>query len=741
VLARLGRSVARHHRAVLVLGVLTLVAAGVLGAPAVDRLSLSRYSAPGSESDRVGAVLAEGFGTGSAGFAVLVTAEGGDVDAPGVAQAGRDLHDRLSAAEGVADVRSYWSSGSATMRSEDGSQALLLARLPGTADAVRQEVLPRLTPEFTVDGDGFTAVPGGSEELFRQAAAISTQDFVRAETILLPVVLVLLLAVLRNVVLAVVPLLVGVFAIAGTLAVFRLVTLAVDLSTFALNTTLVMGMALGVDYCLFLVFRFREELRAGRGTEDAVAETVRTAGRTVVFSGATVAVAFVALFALPFDFLRSFGYAGIVVVLFAMAGALVLLPAALAALGPRALRGAPVRAAGSATGGFWHATATRVMARPLVYGGAVLALLAVLAAPVSGIRFGLPDERVLPESAPARSVSEEIRSGFAAEEGDAVQVLAGLPSDDPRVAGYAAGLSRIDGVVQVDSAAGTFADGRRTAAPGADAERFAGADATWLSVVPSAAALEASPFGLVERVRAAEAPVPVEVGGYPAELLDYRDGVVERLPLVLALVLGLSAVLLFLLSGSLLLPLKATVLNLLSLAVMGGVLVWGFQEGGLAGLLGFTPPGALETNIPLLMFCIAYGLSMDYEVFMLARIKEEYDRTGDNAAAVAVGLQRSGPLISAAGAVLALSFLAYATSGIVLLQMLGVGLAAAILVDATLIRAVLVPAFMRVAGRANWWAPGPLRRLHDRVGIGESGPAPPAAPVPAPAGSGAAGTG
>ncbi|MFC4563885.1 MMPL family transporter [Nocardiopsis mangrovi] len=733
-LARLGRFTARHRWAVIAAGLVALIAAAVVGAPVIGQLSLNRYSAPGSESDRVAVALDRTFGTGSPDLALLATVEDGTVDDPAVREAGRDLHERLAAADGVADVRSYWNGDGATLRSDDGTSALLLARLPGDADHVRGDVLPRLASEFEGDGGaGITVGLGGSEELFRQVAAESSADFVRAEMIIFPVLFVLLVIVLRGLALPLVPLVLGVFTIAATLAVFRVVTLSTDLSTFALNITLVMGMALGVDYCLFVIFRFREELRAGRSTEDAVAETLRTAGRTVLFSGATVAVAFAALFALPFDFLRSFGYAGITVVLFGMVAALVLLPAVLAAFGPRAARGVFLRpgAARPAGTGFWHATAGRVMARPMRYGGAVLALLLVLAAPVLGIRFGLPDERVLPESAEARQVSERIREDFTAEEGDAVQVVTEMAPGDDRVAAYAAGLSRIDGVVHVDSAAGTFTDGARTAAPGAGTARFGAANAgtTWLSVVPSVAALESAPFALVQEVRAAPAPAPAEVGGYPAELLDYRDGVTDRLPLVVGLILGLSFVLLFLLSGGLLLPLKATVLNVLSLAVMFGVLVWGFQDGNLSGPLGFTAAGTLETNIPLLMFCIAYGLSMDYEVFMMARIKEEYDRTGDTAAAVAAGLQRSGPLISAAGAILAASFLAYATSGVVLLQMLGVGLALAILVDATLIRAVLVPAFMRVAGRANWWAPPPLRRLHARIGLSESGPPPAPADV------------
>ncbi|MGI5122289.1 MMPL family transporter [Marinactinospora thermotolerans] len=734
-LGRLGRLLARRRLAVLISGAVALITAGVVGAPVIGELSLARFDAPGSESDRVGTVLAEEFSVGSPDVALLVTVKDGTVDDPAAVEAGRRLTAELTGFDGVADVRSYWDEASPTLRSEDATQAVLLARLPGDANEVRRSVLPELVPEFTRDSEVVSVAVGGGEELFRQASAYSTQDFLRAEMIIFPTVFVLLVVVLRSFALAVVPLLIGLFTIVGSLAFFRVITLFTELSTFALNITLVMGLALGVDYCLFLIYRFREELRAGHRTPEAVERTMRSAGRTVLFSGATVAVSLAVLFVLPFDFLRSFAYAGIAVVTAGVVGALVLLPAALALFGPRAA-GRPPR---HGTGGFWHGTARRVMGRPLLYGGGVLALLLVLGSPVLDLRFGLPDERILPEQAPARQVSAELRENFTAEEGDAVQVVVELPAAHPGIGAYAADLSRIDGVVQVDSAAGSYVDGAALPGAAAGAERFTGQERTWLSVVPGVERLEQDPFGLVEEVRAVPAPAEVMVGGYPAELLDYRDVVIERVPLMLGLMFVTTLVLLFLLTGSVLLPVKATVLNVLSLSVMFGALVWGFQEGNLSGLLPFTPSGSLETSIPLLMFCIAYGLSMDYEVFMLARIKEEYERSGDNTAAVAAGLQRSGPLVSAAGAILALSFAAYATSGVVFLQMLGVGLALAILVDATLIRAVLVPALMRLAGGANWWAPGPLRRLHARIGLSESGPAgpltspAPQTPAPAPA--------
>jgi len=322
---------------------------------------------------------------------------------------------------------------------------------------------------------------------------------------------------------------------------------------------------------------------------------------------------------------------------------------------------------------------------------------------------------VLPATQPVRGMYDTIRAGFATEEADAIQVVA--PDVAPGgVAGYAAALSRIDGVQRVDSAAGAFAGGVRIGE--VLPSRFVG-PGTWLSVLPTGERLAADPAGLVAEVRSHPAPSPVLVGGYPAEVADYRAGVVERLPLVGALIVLVTFVVLFLMTGSVVAPIKASVLNMLSLTVMFGVLVWGFQDGGLAWLLGFTPTGVVEPSIPILMFCIGYGLSMDYEVFLLARIKADFDRTGDVIASVPRGIARSAPLVTAAALILAASFAVYATSDVVFLQQLGIGMALAVLVDATVIRGVLVPAAMRLAGRANWWAPGPLRRLHERFGLRE----------------------
>lgn len=720
----LAHVVTRRPGWVVTVGLLITLLAGLVGAGTIGALSLNRFEAPGSESLRARDILARQFHTGPPNVALLVTAVRGTVDGAEVAAAGTALTRELAAVPGVGDAWSYWDRGGpASLRSEDGRQALVLAWVPGDANHVRREVLPDLVSRFSRTDTVVSVRVGGSDEVFRNVMEQARRDFVRAELVVVPLVLLLLWWVYRRLTAALVTLGVGVFAVLGSLAVLRGVVAVTDVSTFASNVVLVLGIGLGVDYGLFVIFRFREELRRGRPVPDAVHQTLRHAGRTVVFSGVTVAAGLAVLFAFPFPFLNSFAYAGIAVVLTAVVGATVLLPAALALLGHRVARPGSVPPASET---LWYATTARVMRRPLLFGGAALAILLLLGSPFLAVRFGLPDDRVLPSSAPVRQMYDEIRAGFSAEESDAIQIVA-PDGDATRVAPYAAALSRIAGVVRVDSAAGSYVAGRPVPAPtGLDL----GGNGTWLSVVPSAQRLADDPIGLVEEVRAVPAPFDVLVGGYPAELADYRAGVTARLPLVAGLIVLVTLVVLFLMTGSVVAPLKASVLNMLSLTVMFGVLVFVFQQGNLAGLLGFTPTGTIEPSIPILMFCVAYGLSMDYEVFLLARIKEEYDRTGDPTGSVPRGIARSAPLVTAAAVILAASFATYATGRVVFLQQLGIGTALAIVVDATLIRGVLVPAFMRLAGHANWWAPGPLRRLHRRIGLAEHVPAR-SAPSPA----------
>ena len=373
------------------------------------------------------------------------------------------------------------------------------------------------------------------------------------------------------------------------------------------------------------------------------------------------------------------------------------------------------------------------MRRPVPIALAVVAFLVLLGTPFLGVRFGLPDDRVLPASAEGRQVADAIRDNFATDESSALSVVA-PGSGDPRahladIDGYAAALSRLDGVERVDALTGTYAGGARLQGPlpaaadaaiAPEARRFAAADGTWLSVVPSVEPFSAAGEELVAAVRDLPAPLGAQVTGPSAELVDTKASLFGLLPVAGAIIAFVTFVLLFLMTGSVVIPAKALVLNLLSLTAVYGAMVWVFQDGNLAGLLGFTPTGTIDTSMPVLLFCIAFGLSMDYEVFLLSRIKEEHDRTGDTVAAVAVGLERTGRIVTTAAALLAIVFIAFATSQVSFLKLFGIGTALAILVDATLIRALLVPAFMRLAGQANWWAPAPLRRLHARVGLSET---------------------
>jgi RND superfamily putative drug exporter len=651
-----------------------------------------------------------------------------------VTRRGEDLTRRLAAEPDLAQVASYWSLDAPSLRSQDGRQALVLGRVTGDEEAL-DERARQLTAAYTADGPDVRVQVGGQIQVFREVGEQVERDLVRAEGIAVPVTLLLLVVVFSSAVAGMLPLAVGGFAIVGTLLLLRLLGDLTDVSIYALNLTTALGLGLAIDYSLFIVSRYREELRAGREPADALLRTMATAGRTVLFSAATVAVSLVALLVFPLYFLRSFGYAGIAVVALAAVGALVVLPALLAVLGRRVDRlrlpirrrarptGAPPWSSPDPSGGFWHRLATGVMRRPLPVAAVVVAFLLLLGTPFLGVRFGLPDDRVLPAGVASRQVADALRTGFAADESSALSVVAtgiGDPSGRlPDIDRYAAALSRLDDVRRVEALSGSYADGRRLQGPSPAATRFAAPDGTWLAVVPSVGSYSPQGEDLVARVRALPAPFGVQVAGPAAQLVDTKASLGAHLPAAAAIIATVTFLLLFLMTGSVVVPVKALVLNLLSLTAVYGAMVFVFQDGHLADVLGFTATGTIDTSMPVLMFCIAFGLSMDYEVFLLSRIKEEHDRTGDTVAAVAVGLERSGRIVTTAAALLAIVFAAFATSRVSFLQLFGVGTALAVVVDATLIRALLVPAFMRLAGQANWWAPAPLRRLHRRVGLRE----------------------
>jgi RND superfamily putative drug exporter len=737
MLERLGRFLLRRRWPVLAAALVAVVAAGALGGSAVTRLKSGGFDDPAAESTSAAKVLRDQFGAGEPNLVLLVTATGGKVDDPAVAAAGKDLTRRLAAEPDLAQVVSYWAAGAPALKSTDGSQALVLARITGDEEDMDARAAA-LTGAYARDDPILRVQVGGQAEVFREVGEQVEADLARAEAIAVPITLLLLVLVFASAVAGALPLAVGGFAIVGTLLVLRVLAEVTDVSIYALNLTTALGLGLAIDYSLFIVSRYREELRAGRTEADALVATMRTAGRTVLFSAATVAVSLLALLVFPLYFLRSFGYAGIAVVALAAVGALVVLPALLAVLGrrvdrfrlPIGRRRAAAAAAGEPGSGFWHRVATWVMRRPLPIALAVVAFLVLLGSPFLGVRFGLPDDRVLPAQAQGRQVADAVRDNFATDEAGALSVVAsGIGDPGSQLAeidGYAAALSRLAGVQRVDALTGAYTGGRRlqgplaaTAAIAPEARRFAAADGTWLSVVPSVEPGSAAGEDLVAAVRGLPAPFGAQVTGPSAQLVDTKASLFGNLPAAAAVIALVTFALLFLMTGSVVIPAKALVLNLLSLTAVYGAMVYVFQDGHGAGLLGFTPTGTIDTSMPVLLFCIAFGLSMDYEVFLLSRIKEEHDATGDTVAAVAAGLERTGRIVTTAAALLAIVFIAFATSEVSFLKLFGVGTALAILVDATLIRALLMPAFMRLAGRANWWAPAPLRRLHARVGLRE----------------------
>jgi RND superfamily putative drug exporter len=732
MLTRLGRLVLRRPWAILAATLVAVALAGAFGGGAIGHLKSGGFDDPAAESVKAAAALRDTFGTGDPNLVLLVTARHGDVDDPAVARRGEDLTRRLAAEPDLAQVASYWSLDAPSLRSEDRRQALVLGRVTGDEETL-DERAKQLTAAYAVDGSDLRVQVGGQIQVFREVGEQVERDLVRAEGIAVPVTLLLLVVVFASAVAGLLPVAVALLAIVGTLLLLRLLGDLTDVSIYALNLTTALGLGLAIDYSLFIVSRYREELRAGREPAAALLQTMATAGRTVLFSAATVAVSLLALLVFPLYFLRLFGYAGIAVVVLAAVGALVVLPALLAVLGRRVDRlRLPIRrrrgARPSAAGGFWHRLATAVMRRPLPVATAVVAFLLLLGTPFLGVRFGLPDDRVLPAGAASRQVADALRAGFAADESSALSVVAtGIGDPTGRrqdIDRYATALSRLDDVSRVDALSGSYADGRRLQAPSPAARRFAAPDGTWLSVVPSVASSSPEGEDLVARIRALPAPFGAQVTGPAAQLVDTKASLAAHLPAAAAIIATVTFLLLFLMTGSVVVPLKALLLNLLSLTAVYGAMVFVFQDGHLADLLGFTATGTIDTSMPVLMFCIAFGLSMDYEVFLLSRIKEEHDRTGDTVAAVAVGLERSGRIVTAAAALLAIVFAAFATSRVSFLQLFGVGTALAVVVDATLIRALLVPAFMRLAGQANWWAPAPLRRLHRRVGLREAVPEP-----------------
>jgi RND superfamily putative drug exporter len=731
VFVRLGAFAVRRRFVVLVAsGLFVLISAGV-GVSVFSRLSPSGFVDPGSESARAGRFLEAQFHTDTPNLLLLINARSEParpgvpaapaVDAPSVVAAADQLTRELAARHDVRQVFSYWSLGKAPpLRSANGRTAIVAVLTTGNVGDAEPAQAKTIADSAVGNRGPITVTAAGAGPVYFAVTSTIKHDLARAELIAVPLTALFLVLVFGGVVAAGLPLVVGAMSVSGTFFILFVLTALTNVSVFSINLVTAMGLGLAIDYSLFVVSRFREELAAGLDPDEAVVRTVVTAGRTVAVSGLTVAVSLSALLVFPLYLLRSFAFAGIGVTAVSVAASVVTLPALLSVTGRRVdslnlTRGRvrPLEAGHRIEEGLWHRSAMFVMRRPVLIGVTIVLLLVVLALPFLRINFGLPDERVLPASNSARVQTSRLTSEFTSNEAAAFPVIAPrLRGGDDAITTTAEELSSLPHVGRVDAVTGRFVNGVRVLAPDPSLSSYRSGQAVRFNVVPTVETISDDAERLVSTIRSTPLAVgSVIVGGRSASLLDTKAAIDHRLVWAIAIVVIATFVLLFLIFESVVIPLKAIVLNMLSLTATFGAMVWVFQEGHLSHLLDFTATGLTDISAPILMFCIAFGLSMDYEVFLLSRIKEEYDRTGDNVASVAAGLEKVGRIVTAAALLLAITFIATATSQVTFIKLFGVGLALAVLMDATLVRAGLVPALMKIMGDANWWAPRWLIRI------------------------------
>jgi len=701
MLGRFGDLVYRRAKLLLALSGLALVLAAVLGLGAFGKLESGGFQDPSAQSTRAQNLINSDFG-GQSNLILLVHARTGTVDGAAATAAGSELAKELAANPTVSNVVSYWQTHAPALRSTDQTDALITAHVLGNDKQVVTNS-KQLINEYARDDGAVTIQAGGTEAA---NVAINTQvntSLATAEAIAVPITALLLILAFGSLVAAALPLAIGLTAILGTFAELFVIGSLTDVSVFAINLTTALGLGLGIDYALLLVARFREQLAQGASTHDAVVGTVTTAGRTILFSAGTVAAALASLLVFPLYFLRSFAYAGVGVVAIAATAALVIVPALLALLGHRVNAGKlPWSKAdrGSAAPA-WGRLAGAVMRRPVLTAAPIVALLLLLASPLLHVAFGTPDQDVLRPGTQVRVVSDTLADDFTGNQATSIQVVSLGRAGDAATADYARRLGALPGVSAVSTAL----------AP-------AGEEFTALTTLNSRSTAAQE---LVTQIRALPGPAGAATltGGDTAVLMDTKHAIASRLPLAIGLVALTTLIVLFLFTGSLIQPLRALLLNSLSITSAIGVMVWIFQDGHLSGLLDFTPR-PMDTSMTVLMFCIAFGLSMDYEVFLTSRIKELHDRGATPTEAVTGGLARTGRLVSTAAALLAVTFFAFGSASISFLQMFGLGCGLAILIDALLVRGILVPAAMRALGERAWWAPAPLRRFHDRFGLSDA---------------------
>ncbi|HEV2922603.1 MAG TPA: MMPL family transporter [Solirubrobacteraceae bacterium] len=723
MLTKLATFVHAHGRRVLLVAVLGAAIAGAFGFGVEKHMSPYGANDPATQSvqaaNRFEAAAHRKIEPG-----VVAIVSDGDVARPDVRRRVEQVAGELRAEPDVASAVSFYETHDPATVSRDRRSTYVIAYFKPRSDRQLKDAAQRIENHFAGAQD---VRLGGQQVADAQANTQVGHDLAHAELLAFPFIFLLSLLFFRSLVAALLPPLLGGLAIVATFFVLRIVSGLADLSVFGLNLVTGLGLGLAIDYSLFMVSRYREEsVISGFGVE-TLRRTLQTAGRTVLFSSVTVAAAIASLAIFPQRFLYSMGIAGAIVAVVAAALALVVLPALLTVLGPRVnalapkrLQRAADRDARPAKSGAWYRLAQLVMRRPGRIAAVSATLLIALGIPFTGIKFLTANASVLPRSASARQVDEALARDFPPNRTSPVEVVVGASAGSSQVQSISARISRLPDVSAVARA------------------QPAGANDALLGVASIRRPLSDSTKQLVRDIRAIRAPVYIGVAGQTAAFLDLEHSLGAHLPAVLAVIIAATLIVLFLFTGSVILPFKAVLMNMLNLSAVLGILVLIFQDGRLQGLLSYSSQGALDATQPIVLAAVAFGLATDYGVFLLSRIKEARDSGVSDSEAVAVGLERTGRIITAAAVLFAAAIGAFATSKLVFIKELGVGTALAVLIDASIIRALLVPSLMELLGSWNWWAPRPLRRLHDRIGLHESGPTAIKAPRSEPASATAA---
>ena len=709
MLTTIARFCVRRRRWVLAAWTLLFVAGITIGSMVFGRLHDSNGAA-GTESVQGSNIMQQ---ASSMGPTAVVLVEGPPVAAPGTRAAVLALTAQLAKVPLVTGaVNAYTSPADAALRSPDGHASVIVVSVRKNASMNAQmTVVTALRSAARTAVPGATVQVGGYLGVNSDGMVASYNDLLRGEAVALPVLVLALFFIFRGWRAAMLPIAAALGTTAGALILLMGMTHVTSIAQYSVDVITLFGLALAVDYSLLMVNRFREARAAGADVPAAVEYTAATAGRTVTFSALTVAAALSGLLAFGDPTFTSVAIGGIATVLVALAAALTLIPALLAAWGPEL----KIAHRQQAQDGFFGRLARRVQRRPVLAAAGISALLLAAALPFLHASYGLGDPRTLPQGSESRQVALALYAGFPGLLADPVTVIAKLPASDPRIAAYAATISHLPGAGAVSIETGLHGN------------------VSAIDVIPAGTAQGGNAQHLVAELREHRPGFRTWVTGQAAFLTDFKATIIQRLPYALAIIGLATFILLFLMTGSVLIPVKALVMNTLSLGATFGALVWIFQDGHLSSLLGFTAFGAIEAWIPVIVFAFAFGLSMDYEVFLLSRIKEAHDEGCDTNTAVATGLQRSGKIITSAAFLVIIVFLGFAAGQSLGIKEFGLAMAIAVAVDATLVRCVLVPATMTLLGPANWWAPGPLRRLHQRLGLHETPahPAGPAAPGPA----------